>query len=126
MKVLHVITGLGVGGAEQQLRLVLRHLPARCDVVTLTNPGAVADGLRADGVDVRDLAMRGNRDLSAVPRLARLIRRGAYDLVHTHLYRACVYGRVAARLAGTVLSRGPLPQRRHGRLPAPGWYRLEL
>ncbi|MFC5172113.1 glycosyltransferase [Streptomyces mutomycini] len=103
MKALHVITGLGVGGAEQQLRLLLRHLPVRCDVVTLTNPGAVAEGLRADGVRVRDLGMRSNRDLGAVPRLARLIRRGAYDLVHTHLYRACVYGRIAARLAGTTV-----------------------
>ncbi|MFE4449397.1 glycosyltransferase [Streptomyces sp. NPDC056796] len=103
MKALHVITGLGVGGAEQQLRLLLRHLPARCDVVTLTNPGAVAAGLRADGVRVRDLGMRSNRDLGAVPRLAGLIRRGSYDLVHTHLYRACVYGRVAARLAGTTV-----------------------
>ncbi|MEU1213216.1 glycosyltransferase [Streptomyces sp. NPDC005791] len=103
MKALHVITGLGVGGAEQQLRLLLRHLPVPCDVVTLTNPGAVAEGLRADGVQVRDLGMRSNRDLAAVPRLARLIRRGAYDLVHTHLYRACVYGRIAARLAGTTV-----------------------
>ncbi|MGW4230411.1 glycosyltransferase [Streptomyces sp. NPDC004980] len=102
MKVLHIITGLGIGGAEQQLRLLLRHLPVRCDVVTLTNPGAVAEGLRADGVRVRNLAMNGNRDLTAVPRLTRLIRRGAYDLVHTHLYRACVYGRIAARLAGTT------------------------
>ncbi|MFI1587038.1 glycosyltransferase [Streptomyces halstedii] len=101
MKVLHVITGLGVGGAERQLRLLLRHLPARCDVVTLTNPGAVAEGLRADGVRVRHLGMRGNRDLAAVPRLARLVRLGGYDLVHTHLYRACVHGRTAARLAGT-------------------------
>lgn len=103
MRALHVITGLGVGGAEQQLRLLLRHLPVRCDVVTLTNPGAVAEGLRADGVRVRDLGIRGNRDLGAVPRLARLIRGGAYDLVHTHLYRACVYGRIAARLAGTTV-----------------------
>ncbi|MFD3518243.1 glycosyltransferase [Streptomyces sp. NPDC058657] len=100
MKALHIITGLGVGGAEQQLRLVLRHLPVRCDVVTLTNPGAVAEGLRADGVRVTHLGMRGNRDLTALPRLVRLIRRGRYDLVHTHLYRACVYGRIAARLAG--------------------------
>ncbi|MFE2294623.1 glycosyltransferase [Streptomyces sp. NPDC059452] len=100
MRALHVITGLGVGGAEQQLRLLLRHLPVECDVVTLTNPGAVADGLRADGVRVIHLGMRGNRDLSAVGRLARLIRDGRYDLVHTHLYRACVYGRIAARLAG--------------------------
>ncbi|PWI18311.1 glycosyl transferase [Streptomyces sp. Act143] len=100
MKALHVITGLGVGGAEQQLRLLLRHLPVDCDVVTLTNPGAVADGLIADGVRVTHLGMAGNRDLAALPRLVRLIRSGGYDLVHTHLYRACVYGRLAARLAG--------------------------
>jgi len=100
MRVLHVITGLAAGGAEHQLRLLLRHLPAECEVVTLTNPGTVAEAIRAEGTRVHDLGMRGNRDLSAVPRLARLMRAGRYDLVHTHLYRACVYGRVAARLAG--------------------------
>ncbi|WP_432170658.1 glycosyltransferase [Streptomyces sp. 1222.5] len=100
MRALHIITGLGVGGAEQQLRLLLRHLPVRCDVVTLTNPGPVAVGLAADGVRVVDLGMTGNRDLAALPRLARIVRRGRYDLVHTHLYRACLYGRIAARLAG--------------------------
>ncbi|MDT0612824.1 glycosyltransferase [Streptomyces lancefieldiae] len=100
MRALHIITGLGVGGAEQQLRLLLRHLPVDCDVVTLTNPGAVAEGLAADGVRVVHLGMGGNRDLTAFPRLVRLIRAGGYDLVHTHLYRACVYGRLAARVAG--------------------------
>ncbi|WP_329464568.1 glycosyltransferase [Streptomyces sp. NBC_01431] len=100
MKVLHVITGLGVGGAEQQLRLLLLHLPYPSDVVTLTNPGAVARAIERDGGRVRCLAMAGNRDLSALPRLTRLISRGRYDVVHTHLYRACLYGRLAARLAG--------------------------
>jgi len=100
VRVLHVITGLGVGGAEQQLRLLLRHLPAQCDVVALTNPGPVAAGLAEDGVRVTHLGMGGNRDLGALPRLTRLIRAGGYDVVHTHLYRACLYGRIAARLAG--------------------------
>ncbi|MFD3910604.1 glycosyltransferase [Streptomyces sp. NPDC058603] len=100
MKVLHIITGLGIGGAEQQLRLLLRQLPTRSEVITLTNPGAVAEGIVADGVPVTDLDMAGNRDIGALPRLARLIKRGRYDLVHTHLYRACLYGRFAARIAG--------------------------
>ncbi|MGW1954918.1 glycosyltransferase [Streptomyces sp. NPDC001920] len=100
MRALHVITGLGVGGAEQQLRLLLRHLSAECEVVALTNPGPVAAGLAADGVRVTHLGMGGNRDIGALPRLTRLIRAGGYDLVHTHLYRACLYGRIAARLAG--------------------------
>lgn len=99
-RVLHIITGLGIGGAEQQLRLLLGHLPVHSEVVTLTNPGPVAEGLIADGVRVHHLGMAGNRDLAALPRLVRLIRAGGYDLVHTHLYRACVYGRLAARLAG--------------------------
>ncbi|MEW1750336.1 glycosyltransferase [Streptomyces angustmyceticus] len=100
MKVLHVITDLDVGGAEQQLRLLLRRLPAHCEVVTLTRPGPVAAGIEADGIPVTHLGMTGDRDLTALPRLAGLIRGGGYDLVHTHLYRACVYGRIAARMAG--------------------------
>ncbi|MCF3137471.1 glycosyltransferase [Streptomyces olivochromogenes] len=100
MRALHIITGLGTGGAEQQLRLLLGHLPVQSDVVTLTNPGPVAEGLAADGVRVVHLGMTGNRDLTALPRLVRVVRQGRYDLVHTHLYRACLYGRIAARLAG--------------------------
>lgn len=100
MKVLHIVTGLDAGDAERQLRLLLRRLPLHCEVVTLTAPGPAADALRADGTPVTHLAMSGSRDLTTVPRLARLIRRGGHDLVHTHGYRACVYGRIAARLAG--------------------------
>jgi len=100
MRVLHVITGLCAGGAEHQLRLLLRRLPYDCEVATLTGPGPVAATIRADGTTVHELPMSSNHDVSVVARLRRLIRDGGFDLVHTHLYRACVHGRVAARLAG--------------------------
>ncbi|MFF7458374.1 glycosyltransferase [Kitasatospora sp. NPDC008115] len=102
MRVLHIVTGLASGGAERQLQLLLRHLPPHqhCEVLALTNPGTVADALRAEGVTVHHLGMGGNRDLGALPRLVRRVRAGRYDLVHTHLYRAGLYGRLAARLAG--------------------------
>jgi glycosyltransferase involved in cell wall biosynthesis len=100
VRVLHIITGLDAGGAEQWLRLLLRHSGAEADVVALCNAGVLAEAIRSDGVAVTDLGMRGNRDLGALPRLVRLVRRGRYDLVHTHLYRAQVYGALAARLAG--------------------------
>jgi glycosyltransferase involved in cell wall biosynthesis len=100
VKVLHVITGLGTGGAETQLRSLIRHSEHEAEVVCLYNPGAVAAELRADGVRVTDLGMRSNRDLTAVRRLTSLMWTGRYDVVHTHLYRACLYGRLAARLAG--------------------------
>jgi glycosyltransferase involved in cell wall biosynthesis len=101
VKVLHVITGLGVGGAELQLRSILQHTRHESDVVTLYNPGPVAEMITGDGGQVRDLGMTRNTELPALLRLARLIRAGAYDVVHTHLYRSCIYGRLAARLVGT-------------------------
>lgn len=100
MRVMHVITGLAAGGAENQLRLLLRHTRHDATVVTLTNPGAVAAAIREEGTPVVHLGMRGNRDVSAVGRLRALMRADATDLVHVHLYRSCIYGRVAARLAG--------------------------
>jgi glycosyltransferase involved in cell wall biosynthesis len=101
VKVLHVITGLGVGGAELQLRAMLRHTRHEADVVTLYNPGPVADMIRADGTGVRTLGMHSNTQLSMLVRLHRIIRAGRYDVVHTHLYRSQVYARPAAWLAGT-------------------------
>ncbi|WP_055553309.1 glycosyltransferase [Streptomyces sp. NBRC 110028] len=101
MRVLHIISRLGAGGAEQQLRLLLRHVPVRCDVVALAAPGTTAHGIRADGIPVTHLPLDGRAgELRALAALVRTIRSGGYDLVHTHLYRACVYGRIAARLAG--------------------------
>jgi glycosyltransferase involved in cell wall biosynthesis len=101
MKVLHVITGLGVGGAELQLRSILQQTRHDSEVVTLYNPGPVADMIRSDGGRVRDIGMTRNTQLSTLLRLRRLIRRGGYDVVHAHLYRSQVYGRAAAWLAGT-------------------------
>lgn len=101
MKVLHVITGLGVGGAELQLRSLLRYTRNESDVVTLYNRGPVAEMIEADGVRVRDLGMTRNTELSALSRLYRLIRAGRYDVMHAHLYRSQIYGRLAARLART-------------------------
>ena len=96
-----MITGLGVGGAELQLRSILQHTRHESEVVTLYNPGPVADMIRADGGRVTDLGMTSNTEVPALIRLHRLIRDGGYDVVHTHLYRSQIYGRPAAWLART-------------------------
>ena len=101
MKVLHVITGLEAGGAEVQLAMLVRHTRHEPDVLTLYNPGSVADQIRADGIRVRDLGMTRNTQVDALLRLRSIIADGRYDVVHTHLYRAQIYARPAARLART-------------------------
>jgi glycosyltransferase involved in cell wall biosynthesis len=101
MKVLHVITGLDAGGAELQLAMIMRRTRHESDVVTLYNPGPVADLIRSQGTSVRNLGMQRNTELPALLRLRKLIKDGQYDVVHAHLYRAQIYARPAARLAGT-------------------------
>jgi len=101
MKVLHVITGLDAGGAELQLAMILRRTRHESDVVTLYNPGPVAEMITDQGTTVRNIGMQRNTELPALMRLRKLIKDGQYDVVHAHLYRAQIYARPAARLAGT-------------------------
>jgi glycosyltransferase involved in cell wall biosynthesis len=100
VKVLHVITGLRTGGAETQLALLVRHTTTSPVVVALANAEEIADVIRRDGFEVYDLGMRHNHELRALVRLTRLIFHSHPDVVHVHLYRATLYGRIAARLAG--------------------------
>jgi len=100
MKVLHVITGLEVGGAELQLAMLVQRTRHDAEVVALYNAGPVADMIRGAGVTVLDLGMTRNTEVSALLRLRRIIRSGRYDVVHAHLYRSQIYARPAARLAG--------------------------
>ena len=65
MRVLHVITTLAQGSAEQQLRLLLRGLPHDCEVVTLAGPGAGRGG------DARRRHGRARADQPQRPRPVR-------------------------------------------------------
>ncbi|TDO41677.1 glycosyltransferase [Paractinoplanes brasiliensis] len=100
VRVLHVISARPGDGAEHQLRLLIRHLPHESEVVTLSPPGPVLAGLRAAGTAVHEMVSGRDLDLGTIVRLRRLTRRGGFDIVHTHLFRAGVQGRLAARLTG--------------------------
>lgn len=104
MKVLHIITGLDVGGAETMLaRLIERsdRSAITTTVISLSTSGPIGERLRAGGIPVHALGMRPNRpDPRALWRLVRLIRRIAPDVVQTWMYHADLAGGLAARLAG--------------------------
>jgi glycosyltransferase involved in cell wall biosynthesis len=93
MRVLHVISTLEPGGAGSQLRLLVRRMPYDSEIVTL-GAGAPLE------TPVHRIPSGRDHDPAAVRNLRRLMRDGRYDLVHTHMHRACVQGRIAARLAG--------------------------
>ncbi|BBH71606.1 hypothetical protein ACTI_82910 [Actinoplanes sp. OR16] len=100
MKVLHVISTRGPGSAGHQVRLLVRRLPHDSEVAVLTPPDADACAGVPGSVPAHRLTASRDWDPGAIRELRALMRAGRYDLVHTHLYRASVLGRIAARLAG--------------------------
>lgn len=109
--VLHIITRLIVGGAQENTMYTAALLdPARYRVAVLCGPQTGAEGslieeVRARGVPltiepnlVREVSPLN--DLVAVWKLYRLMRRERYTIVHTHSSKAGVLGRLAAKLAG--------------------------
>jgi glycosyltransferase involved in cell wall biosynthesis len=105
VKILHVIVGLGAGGAENMLRRLLESYRGDSEfqhsVVSLTGVGDLGEALVAGGTEVHIMGMRGalNAPITMI-RLARLIRRTAPDIVQTWMYHADLIGGLAARAAG--------------------------
>src|SRR5947209_2644398 len=104
MLIIHLITGLQPGGAEnqlQQLVLASDNYRFRHIVISLLEGGAIASELQAAGIEVYSLGMR--RWLPSpfsIVRLAHLLRRLRPDVLHCWLYHSCLIGLAAGRLAG--------------------------
>ncbi|MEO8378947.1 MAG: glycosyltransferase [Acidobacteriota bacterium] len=99
-KVLHIITGLDVGGAESMLYKLVSTTAQESEVISLTDTGLIADRLKALEVPVRALNFRWFRAPLDLLRLVGWIRSSKADIVQTWMYHSDVIGGVAARLAG--------------------------
>jgi glycosyltransferase involved in cell wall biosynthesis len=100
--VLHVITGLAVGGAEMALyRLILafRDSEYRHTVIVLSPGGGMYSRFVASGITLIVLDVR-RAPIGDLVRMIRLIRTMRPDIVQTWLYHADFLGGLAARLAG--------------------------
>lgn len=101
MIIVHVITGLEQGGAENALyRLVtisnpqLKHV-----VISLMSDGYYKHKLIQKNIDVYDLDLRkGQLSLLSLVKLFRLIKRISPDIVQTWMYHADLIGGVCAKL----------------------------
>ena len=98
----HVNTERGWRGGEQQLAYLVRGLLAQGHraLVVAQRDSVAATRLTAAGLEVIERRMRGEADVLAIARLARLFRRVHADVVHLHTSHAHALGRVAARLGG--------------------------
>lgn len=108
IKVLHIITMLELGGAQEITLHQLAHLDRqRYEPVLVAGPGGILDraarelpGVRVHFVPRLVRPVRPWKDLGALFDLRRVLRDEKPELVHTHSSKAGILGRWAARLAG--------------------------
>lgn len=102
MRITHVITGLGQGGAEAALFRLCEACPEDThSVISLRGADVFSERLKQLGVEVNHLDIEDWRGgLKAFPVLMRLLSRSRPDAVQTWMYHADLYGGLAARLAG--------------------------
>jgi glycosyltransferase involved in cell wall biosynthesis len=99
MRVLFVISGLGLGGAERQIVLLSRELVSlghHVSIYTLTRETPRIDELAGAGVEVIVDQKRRRLDFGVVTRLRQHIRSWRPDIVHGFLYDGNLYARLAA------------------------------
>lgn len=103
-RVLHVVTGLGTGGAQVQIGELIARTPLdryRVDVLVLAPHEGQFSLAAAGWADVRVRVFDAWPHLTAcLIHLYRLCRRERYDIVHTWQFYANIVGVTAARLAG--------------------------
>jgi hypothetical protein len=101
-KILYLITGTKVGGTERSLLEICRrldrdrYLPT---VVSLKKEGPVGAMIREAGVDVISLNMGESAGLfstvefaAGLLHLPRLLRGRSFDILHSFLFRANIFG----------------------------------
>lgn len=108
VRMLHVITRLIRGGADENTLYTVRGLdPRRYHVDLIVGRGSETEcmtGIDPARVRRMDSLVRDPdpiQDLLCLLQMAWIIRRGRYQIVHTHTAKAGFLGRLAAALAGT-------------------------
>ena len=120
MRLLHVIDGIDVGGAELVLAQLIEHLQAaghQNTVLVLTEGGAIGDRIRASGADVVEMkCARGRLPVASLRRMAAKVREAAPELIQGWMYHGNLAALVLRLISGV---RSPLFWSIHNTLEPP-------
>lgn len=94
MNIIHLLTSLNVGGTEKFLLTLVQHqvLNHQLEIIVMKEEGTVASLLRHNGFQVSKI--------SSLFRLYSHLKNKKVDILHTHLFRANIIGRIIGTLAG--------------------------
>ncbi|MCB0064981.1 MAG: glycosyltransferase, partial [Caldilineaceae bacterium] len=114
IRVLHPITRLIIGGAQENTIITAQQLRGRgWDTTIVSGPqtgseGSLIEATQDEGIPLilePTLVREVNpiKDLQALFRLIKLMRKGGFTIVHTHSSKAGILGRWAAKFAGVPI-----------------------
>lgn len=106
MRVMHLIETMGRSGAERMLVTTLRYLEKErfystvCYLYKADGERSLLGELHGMGIKVYSLNMKGvSLSIKALKRLVKIIKDEKIDVIHTHLFGANIYGRIAGKVA---------------------------
>ncbi|MFB3926344.1 MAG: glycosyltransferase [Syntrophales bacterium] len=102
LKILHVTHSLDMGGLERvvvDLARGLTRVGHRVDICCLNGRGTLAEEAEREGIMVYSLKKKPGVEWLLPVKLSKIIRRGYYDIVHTHNEAGAIYGVPAAVLS---------------------------
>jgi glycosyltransferase involved in cell wall biosynthesis len=106
IKVLHIISGLDTGGAEQMLLKLLERTDREWiqpEVISMTTEGALGRRVRGLNVPLYAIGMkRGLPNPGALLRIVRILRRSRPNLLHSWMYHANLAAAIAKLLGDTT------------------------
>lgn len=104
-KIVHIIIGLNVGGAELMLKRLVLHSQEKKEfqhsVISLTDVGVIGSELKSKGIPVYSLGMQSAVSTpSILLKLRKLLKELQPDVVQTWMYHADFLGGLAAKSIG--------------------------
>lgn len=119
LSVCHIFPALPLHGAENHFLKLTREIDPekiRTSICLISDGGPLVRDFEALGVPVTLILKKGRYDFSILWRLRRYLKEGQFDIVHTHLFTANLWGRAAALFLPPVLvsSAHNVQSREHG------------
>ncbi|MFH0969699.1 MAG: glycosyltransferase [Patescibacteria group bacterium] len=104
-KILHIITGLEVGGAETNLSRVIPHIEKDFEnrIVCLKGEGVIGERFKKNNIPVYYLHIEGIFDFfnpRVIYNFRKIIKDFRPDVIETYLIHADIFGRVWGRIFG--------------------------
>jgi len=103
IRIVHILTSFGIGGAEQLVLDVCRRLDRKrfdCTVVAVVAGGPMRAEFHEAGIATEVVGKATTLGIGTIRRLTEFLRTERPQIVHTHLFGGDTWGRIAAFRSG--------------------------